>query len=216
MIPISTIGEAYVYRNMIKGVIKMSEISAEKNMNVQKRPRKKWKIIVGCILGVILLAVAVLAVANLPVLRLAFSPENIAVSGREKSISVLKQLESAGRIKNLDVSGDAGKVSFFNANESIKISSEYASERLMRVKGVVDTERISVSNVDEGMELARSILAPYFDDAETNALLLRYSPDIIANAASGSINMSFDIGNNYQVTITGSTHDKVEFSIAVK
>ena len=182
----------------------------------KKSKKKKWKIVVGCILGAFLLTVAVLIVVNLSVLKLVLSPEKIVIPEREESISVLKQLESAGDVRNLEVSSDTGEVSFFNADESIKIASKYDGERVTNISGEIDTGRVSVSTIDEGKELARVMLSPYLSDEEITAILVRYSADIISgisSAASDNINMSFDIGNNYQVTVTGSAYDTIEFNI---
>jgi len=182
----------------------------------KSRKNKKGKTIIFSILGVFLLAVAVLAVVNLSVLRLVFSPGNIAISEREESIATLKRLESAGGITNLEVSDDINGVSFSSADENIRVTSEYDGARLRRVSGEINARRVHVSSIEDGKELARVMLSPYFTDAEIAAILLRHSPDIIANAVSGNINMSFDIGDNYHVTVTGSADDKVEVGIIVK
>jgi len=180
------------------------------------RPRKKWKTIILCVLGAFFLAVAILALANLSVLKLVFSPGNIEVSELDESITTLERLESAGSVRNLEISADRNRVSFFNADESIKVASEYDGGRVRRVSGEIDAARINVSTIDEGRELARAMLSPYFNDAEIAAILLRSSPEIIANIGSGDINMSFDIGDNYNVSITGSAYDMIEFNILTK
>ena len=182
----------------------------------KSRKNKKGKTIIFSILGVFLLAAAVLAVANLSVLRLVFSPGSIVVSEREESITVLKRLESTGDVMNLEVSDDTGSVSFFSADENIKVTSEYDGARLKRASGEINARRVRVSNIEDGKGLARVMLSPYFTDDEIAAILLRHSPDIIANAVSGNINMSFDIGDNYHVTVAGSANDKVEVGITVK
>ena len=196
---------------------KVSEISTVNNKNSQKRPMKRWKLIVFSILGALLLAIAVLAAANLSVLRLVFSPGNIRISERDESIAVLKQLEGDGVIRNVDISNDMSSVSFFSADESIKVVGEYDGGRLRRIHGEIDAGQVNISSIDEGRRVARVMLSPYFADAEITAILLRYSPDIIAGAVnSGNIDMSFNIGDNYDVTAIGSMNDKVEFGIIVK
>jgi hypothetical protein len=181
-----------------------------------KHPRKKGKIIVLCILGALLLTVSVLAVVNFSVLRLVFSPKTIAISDREESIVVLKRLENTDTIRNFQISNENSSVSFSSVDESIKISSEYDSGQLSRISGEVDAGRLSVSTIDEARELARVVLSPYFDDDEIVAIFLRYSPDIIARAGRGNIDLSFDIGDNYHVTAVGSAHTSIEFNIIVK
>jgi len=194
----------------------MPDIPVENHGGIPKRPRKKGKIIVLCIIGALLLTAAVLVVLNSSVLRLAVSPDNIAVSGVEESVAVLKNLENDGSITNLEVSGDKNIVSFFNADKSIKITSEYEGGRFRSIVGEIDAERVHVSTVSEGRELAYVILSPYFSDDEIDAILLRYSPEIIANAENDNIDVSFDIGNSYNVTVTGSAYAIVEFGINAK
>jgi hypothetical protein len=193
----------------------MLEISMGDNEKIRKFPRKKGKKIVFCILGALFLAVTVLAIVNFSVLKLVFSPNNIAISEREESIAVLKQLESADSISGLQVSGDNNSVSFFSADESIKISSDYDGEQLNRISGEIDAGRVSVSTIEEARELARVVLSPYFNDDEIVAIFLRYSPSLIAMVRSDNINLSFNIGDSYHVTATGSAHTGIEFSIAV-
>ena len=188
------------------------------NDNISKRPskRKKGKLIALCILGTLFVAVVVLIVANLSVIRLVSSPEKIVIFEREESIKVLKRLEGAGDVVKLEIADDAGSVSFSNANESIRVLSEYDGGRLRRVSGNIDAGRVGVSTVEEGRQLARAMLSPYFTDSETTAILLRYSPDIISGGWGGDIDLSFDIGGNYLVSATGSAHSGVEFSITPK
>ena len=204
---------------------KVYRISVENmgdNENIPDHPsgrgKKKWKIIAGGILGAFFLAVAVLAIANRPVLELVLSPENIVMAGIEESIDTLKQLENVGIVKNLEISSETGGVSFFNADESIRVAGEYDDGRLRRVSGEIDTRRVRVATIDEGTELARVMLSPYFGDAEIAAILVRYSPGIISSLSgtSGAVNMSLDIGGNYHVTITGSTRGVVDFNIIPK
>lgn len=186
------------------------------NKKYPKHSRDKGKTIVCFIVGVLFLTVAVLAIVNLPVLKLVFSPENIVISEREESIVVLKHLENVGSVRNLEVSDDMSNISFFSADETIKVTSEYDDRRLRRVSGEIDTGRIKISSVGEGRSLARLMLSPYFNDAETAAILLRYSPNIIAGAVRGNINMSFDIGERYHVVVTESVNNKVDFGIIIK
>jgi len=188
------------------------------NDNISKHPRKrkKGKLIALCVLGALLVAVIVLAVANLSVIRLVTSPEKIVILEREESIKTLKRLESTGEVAKLEIVDDAGSVSFSNANESIRILSEYEGRRLRRVSGNIDAGRVGVSTVEEGRRLARVMLSPYFTDAEITAILLRYSPDIISGGWGADIDLSFDIGGNYHVSATGSAYSGVEFSITPK
>jgi hypothetical protein len=60
------------------------------------------------------------------------------------------------------------------------------------------------------------MLSPYLTNDEINAILLRYSPDIIAGVRTADLDLSFDIGGNYHVTATGLAHDRVGFSITAK
>ena len=188
------------------------------NPGTARPGKKKWKIAAGCITGALFLTVAVVAIINLSVLKFVFLPENIVISERGESIVALRQLENSGDVKNLEVSSSAG-VSFSNADESIKVTSEYDGERFRSVSGKIDAGRVNVSTMDEGKELARVMLSPYLGEDEIRAILVRYSPDIISGisgAASDNINMSFDIGNNYRVTVTGSAYDTIGFEIVVK
>lgn len=271
----------------------MPEIIRKDNKESGKRSRGKGKIIVLCVVGALILTAAAAVIANLSVLRLVYSPDNIVISGREKTLAVLKQLESSGNIKRLEVSrggssnassgsvgalnrggelsGNGGengadssgssalnigsgessgkgaeydsfsnardsgvawggigggrndadasgtdRVSFSNANESVIISGEYDNDRVRRISGRIDTGRVKVTTIEEGKELARVMLSPYLGDAEITALLLRHSPAIISSVGKGSINTSFNIGNNYQVTVTGSTDSRIDFTIRVK
>ena len=176
---------------------------------------KKWKIIVCAVAALFIVAAVIAAVVYLPVLKLVFSPNSITVAEREETIATLKRLESAGGVTNLEVSDDGKGVSFFSADKSIKISSEYDGERLRRLSGEFDVGHLGVSTVEEGKEMARVILSPYLDDAEITALFLRYSPDILTAVVNGDINMSFDI-NNYHVTATSASSGKIDFNMTAK
>jgi len=206
-------------------------------MSPSKRSRKKGRIIVCSMLGAILLTVIILAVVNRSVLKHVFSPDDIVIFDREESIAVLKQLESAGGVGNIVISGNASvvssssdandvnndsfsggvsSVSFSSADENINITGEYDGARLKRLSGEVYANQVRVSSIEDGKRLAGIMLAPYFTDDVISALLLRHSPDFIKNAMSDNINMSFDIGDKYHVTATGSANGKVNFVILVK
>ena len=185
-------------------------------MRATKHSRKKSKIIFFSIIAAVFMAVAILAIVNLSVLWLIFSPDSIAISEREESIIVLKELENAGEVRNLEIVGDNSSVSFFSADEYIRVESKYDGAQLRHVRGEINTGRIHISNIEDGKKLVRVMLSPYFTDTEIAAIAVRHSPDIIASALSGNINMSFDIGNNYHVTLNGSANDKVEVGIIVK
>ena len=192
----------------------MTKYSAKNN--ISERPRKKVKLSVlcfFCVIGALFLAVIILAAANFSVLRLVYSPENIVISAREESVETLERLESSGEVRNLVISEDESEISFSSANESVKISSEYDDERLMRVSGNVDASLVDVSTIEEVMELARAALSPYLSDAAITAILLRYSPEIIAGFRDDDIDLTFDIGGDYQVKVTGSARGVIDFSV---
>ena len=199
--------------------MEMQNNSADSNTQKPVRLRKKWKIVVLCALCAVLGTIVVLVIFFLPVLKLAASPDKIVIAEQKKSIAVLERLENRGDIKKLEISEAPDKtsnVSYYSADDSIKISSEYGDGQVKRVSGDIDASRINISTIEEGREMARIMLSPYLTDAEITAILLRYSPDILANIRGDDIDMSFDIGDNYYITVAGSASGTIGFNILAK
>jgi len=86
----------------------MPRFIEKNNTEGWKRPRGKGKKIVLWAAGALILAAAAAVIANLSVLKLVHSPENIQMSGRENTLTILEQLEKTGSIRNLNVSSGGG------------------------------------------------------------------------------------------------------------
>lgn len=192
-----------------------SETAAVPTQDIPRR-RKHTGLLIFLIISVLVLAtLGITAFVNRETLSLLLHPERIEFNTLADTDALLHTLESEGAIRGLRIETDAEKTTFFfrSADGSVEINAQYHDDEFSFLEGFVNAMASSIQTIAQAEDFASKLLSPFLDSHETQAVILKFSPDIVAQSGRSVMDMSLTLGERYAATLQGPPMEIVRFTV---
>ncbi|MDR1736199.1 MAG: hypothetical protein LBR85_04940 [Oscillospiraceae bacterium] len=190
-------------------------LQSDPRQNLPRRHRRIGKFIALGIAAAILSAVAVTAYIYRETIILLIDPSRIEISAWADTEGAVRALEDRDVIRNVLVLTEGGDttLSFATRDASITVIARYTDGAFRSLQGTVNAMQTGIGTISGAQKYATEMLSPFFSVPETQAILIKFTPDIVAQAGRDSMDMSVTLGERYAASIMGQTMQTLDFTV---